>query len=47
MNSPGPISAQAAQPTQESARALARAGNFAKMPSAYWITGSGFMALFD
>jgi hypothetical protein len=35
MNRPGQISAQAAQLTQESARARTRAGYFAKRASAY------------
>jgi hypothetical protein len=42
MNSPGLISAQAAQLTQESARARARTGCFAKRASVFWLTQGGF-----
>jgi hypothetical protein len=34
MNSPGPVSAQAAQVTQKRTCALARAGDFVERPSA-------------
>jgi hypothetical protein len=46
MNSPGLISAQAAQLTQESARARARTGCFAKRASVLWLTRSRFLYYF-
>ena len=42
MNSPGLILAQAAQLTQENARARARIGCFAKRASVFWLTQGGF-----
>src|SRR5688572_30368870 len=42
MNSPRLISPQAAQLTQESARARARTGCFVKRASVFWLTQGGF-----